>query len=975
MIHAGVKFLPFITIIFIGFPPPGAATKYSNCLGRCELEVVNTHELFVRAEDILSFQRFFDPEILGNVLHDVTSLRVECSQALLGETVKPFQSSWVPFIAKILELHVQECRVLSLAPAALRDFKSLTSLRIDNAEEGTPFMAAEGGLEGLRNLASFTLTRVRLRSLNHSLFHNHTSNKLMKVYLSHNSLDDIDQCTFCGMQRLSDLDLSFNQLRGSDMEFLHCVHALYLLNVSHNTISSVNADTFQYNEILHTVDLSHNKLSSFSSVVRLLNRTKTLKEVFLANNPWKCNVTSLIQLRYLGGVTGVQIADWDILQCLEKGKWVTAQQLVFPFTFGHIFRFWHAMLIVAIIILCFCSVLAVKCFAEPLHETLPVALWRLMRNSLRPSSRRMEFTESLPSKVQHSGNSHNAGKLQSAEEGRSNSANCEGNHAGKGDGKVAEEGLQVSEIIMGNIIAENNKKVDSAPSTLKLVKSSNDFSRNRMDKKVSPVNDVSYVSYKTSLDHDAIGMQDEKKGSVEGESGNGETKRFKDEGEEGGEDIADKSETQDGEDLPLTTSAGVATTPTETQTMAMAGVRGLRQSGTASWMTVAQPHLSTSMDNPETSSPSHNLPTAVEFEFLDGKSSRRNTAVNFALHSPPPSQVAQGPPLRNYSESESMQDYHPTYYQNGNLTPQASCQPVILEEKKFRNVWSTTRVYPASRVGDMPVCHSCLEALSLPDVNNTSYVWEDDQGHRESVQQHSPFGKTSSFRQRRGMSAGFEDADDNTSPIVRGRYSHYIKRPRRNMGDKSIYRSLERGTRRRTFDYRSRTSSQDKYYYELSMQNKEHVAVKEASDSGNVISRLSHTKKNSEVFLKQGEQMMPLSAVPRDGGVPAQGQTSARSSMVIPRGETGGPTSGDSGQVPVSENSTGAREKSNRHEKETFRRDQECQYEGDTRGGSAPKSTTPVEDDGDHCDIDIEAQASQIIDVVELHAQSNCKTS
>ncbi|XP_064104264.1 uncharacterized protein LOC135214086 isoform X2 [Macrobrachium nipponense] len=411
--------------------------------------------------------------------------------------------------------------------------------------------------------------------------------------------------------------------------------------------------------------------------------------------------------------------------------------------------------------------------------------------------------------------------------------------------------------------------------------------------------------------------------------------------------------------------------------MAMAGLRGLRQFGTASWMTVAQPHLSTSTDNPETSPPSQNLPpTPVEFEFMDGKGSRSNTAVDFTHHSPTPSQVAQGPPLGNYSESESMQDYHPTYYQNGNLTPQASCQPVILEEKKFRNVWSTTRVYPASRVGDMPVCHSCLEALSLPDVNNTSYVWDDDQGLRESVQQHSPFGKTSSFRRRRGMGAGIEDADDNTSPIARGRYSHYIKRPRRNMGDKSIYRSLERGTRRRTFDYQSRVASQDKYYYELSTQNKEHVAVREAADSGNVIGRLSHTKENSEIFLKQNERMMPSSAEPRGGQVPAQGQTSAHSSVVIPRRENGGPVSEISGQGPVSDNSTGAREKSSRHEEETFRRYQECQHEGGTgRRRSTPKSTTPVEDDGDHCDIDIEAQASQIIDVVELHAQSNCKTS
>ncbi|XP_068209072.1 uncharacterized protein [Palaemon carinicauda] len=974
MIHDVLKLFLFLAI-FMEFPLPGTAVKYSNCLGRCELQVFNTHELFIRAEDILSFQRFFDPDVIGDILRDVTSLRVECSQALLGETLRPFQSSWVPFIAKILELRIQECRVLSLAPSALKDFKSLTSLRIDNAEEGSPFMAEEGGLEGLRNLASFSLTRVRLRALNHSLFHNHTSNKLMKVYLSHNSLDDIDQCTFCGMQRLSDLDLSFNQLRGSNMDFLQCVHALYLLNVSHNAILSVNVDAFQYNEILHTVDLSHNKLSSFSSVVHLLNRTKTLRQVFLANNPWKCNVTSLVQLRYLGSVTGVQIEDWDILKCLDKGKWITAQQLVFPFTFAQIFRFWHAMLIVAFICLCFCSVLTVKCFAEPLHETLPVALWHLMRNSLRPSSRRMEFTESLPSKIQRSGNS---GKVQCAEEGRSHSDNCESNHSGKENNGKIEDARQVSEIIIGNIIVENNK-INSVTSPSTLGKSSNSVSRQRIGKEN---NSVSYVSYKTSLDPSEKGEEhlklkgksqnrnsksNSKQNEKNEDKGNDETKEVNDGGENGNNDNLVDDETQN-EDLPLTTSAGVATTPTETQTMAMAGVRGLRQFGTASWMTVAQPHLSTSMDNSE-SSPSHNLPTPVEF--VDAKMDRSNTSVDFTLHSPPSAQVGRGPrpplhTLRNYG-SENMQDY----YQSGNLAPQATCQPVILEEKKsFRNVWSTTRVYPTNRVAEMPVCHSCLEALSLPDVNNTSYVWEDNQSHGVPVQQQAPFDKTASFRERRTMNSGFEGTEENSSPIMHGSYSHYIRRPRRNGADKSIYRSLERGTRRRAVDYRSRMASQDKYFYELPMQNKEHIAVNKATHGGNVLNKLSHTKKTSEILVKQKD-----GTIRSESEVFGQGIFSEHNSMLIKRNESEGSASSEIRKAPARESSTELREKSTMNENEVSQRDQECQYQSSGRRCSPSKSTTPVEDDGDHCDIDIEEQASQIIDMVELHAQSNCKTS
>lgn len=365
-------------VVMITLRLVSSAYRTANCLDRCEFEIRNTDALVVYAEDILSFQRFFDPERLGAAAQEVTSLHVICSKALLGETVTAFQASWAPLTSRLLRLHLQQCRIMSFSPQAFQEFQCLTSLVVDNRNEGSPFVSSHGGLRGLPSLASFTLTRVRLRYLGRDLFQNASKHNLLKVYLNHNYLTKVDEYTFCGMRRLSDLDLSHNRLSDNRVDFLACIPSLYLFNISSNSIRELEKSAFSRNPMLHVLDLSQNNFTSINSLTNLVNETKSLKKLYLSGNPLVCNLTSLSRLHHLVSQADIRIVDWESMLCLQDEEWVNVQDLLFPFGLRRLFRVWHVAVVVTVFLVCFCCCLGLRYHADHPEVASQTALWQVI---------------------------------------------------------------------------------------------------------------------------------------------------------------------------------------------------------------------------------------------------------------------------------------------------------------------------------------------------------------------------------------------------------------------------------------------------------------------------------------------------------------------------------------------------------------------------------------------------------------------
>lgn len=372
---------------------PTCARRLQSCLGRCEFEVLDHHRLLVLAEDVLSFQRFFDPRVVGEALREVTSLEVRCSQALLGETLQPFDPTWTTLAPGLLHLELHRCRVMSLAPRALASLSNLTSLTVDNHDEGSPFVASEGGLEGMERLASFRLSHARLGALDHTLFHRHARHNLIKVFLTHNGLSRVERHALCGMPRLSDLDLSCNKLGTGALDFLRCAPSLYLLNLSHNALQGLTGTSLAHSPTLHTLDLSHNNLSSVAEITAAFNTSASLRRVFLVGNSFPCNYTALLNLHGLRS-GGLRVADWRRLTCKQGGERLLVHEWLFPHAGGGV-RAWHVVLGVLGVLGALCCVLALR----NRGRHLPAAPW-LWPYKMPPRQRTQPALESpLSSKL------------------------------------------------------------------------------------------------------------------------------------------------------------------------------------------------------------------------------------------------------------------------------------------------------------------------------------------------------------------------------------------------------------------------------------------------------------------------------------------------------------------------------------------------------------------------------------------------
>ncbi|KAK8396810.1 hypothetical protein O3P69_005048 [Scylla paramamosain] len=478
---------------------------------------------------------------------------------------------------------------MSLAPRALARLASLTSLVVDNQDEGGPFLASKGGLQGLGGLASFRLSHARLGGLDHTLFHQDVRHNLIKVFLTHNGLARIEPHALCGMPRLSDLDLSCNKLGVASLDFLQCTPSLYLLNLSRNALQELPLASLTHSPTLHTLDLSHNNLSSAAALVAALNATASLRQVFLAGNPWRCNRTALLQLHGLRAAR-LQVSDWRFLACRRGEERLLVQEWLFPHAGGGV-RAWHVILGVTGVAGGLCCLLGVR----GRLRRLPPVPWLWPRKVLPYDVGRLA-PDSPP------------GKLPKPPTCMSVLAVPEEVVPPPKDGPLKGLVNGISEALIDKVLSELPRPAprgeeDGAPET-------------------------SYVSYKSRLDPEERRPAGHPRRQQEQQVLSAPGRPLPGDAGEGSAAVTQERDDEDvsDENLPLTTSAGVATSPTETQTISVAGLRGVRQYTVASWLTLEAPQ-SSSRPLPEPPAPR---------DLLAAKIQQRDASATFTLTRPPP---------------------------------------------------------------------------------------------------------------------------------------------------------------------------------------------------------------------------------------------------------------------------------------------------------------------------------------------------
>ena len=400
--------------------------------------------------------------------------------------------------------------------------------------------------------------------------------------------------------------------------------------------------------------------------------------------------------------------------------------------------------------------------------------------------------------------------------------------------------------------------------------------------------------------------------------------------------------------------------------MSVAGLRGVKQYTVASWLTLEAPQPAPF--------PSPRPP--VPHDLLAAKIQQRDATSTFTLTrlQPQPQSTCAVPDtsmteerLNNVSRSPSRQHEHPpppvspwnqpsaavaVSETRGPLTRQCSAplQQQQQQEQEFpsRPIDQQHQEYGRTSewAWESGVCRACLAALSLPDV------------HSVPLLQHS--APTAWLRGPQAQSFALAPASPRRGRGHAG-YSPFTKTPMSNVNERPVYRSLERGTRRRPLPLPPYT----------------HGLYQEAQHGSIPLNRQRSPPPRQE----------PL-AVPSVSRLVQQQEHLSHSHKTVLTATRAVPTHSNAVHAPPAlpprqhEIHTGlghqrtplnplASALSSRDEGEA------CSYKCEARPVSSRGRGEGHEDKskGEHCDIDIETQATQILDLVEIHGQSPCKPS
>ncbi|XP_066490605.1 leucine-rich repeat-containing G-protein coupled receptor 5 [Tiliqua scincoides] len=155
----------------------------------------------------------------------------------------------------LMAIHFYDNPIQAVGKSAFLHLPELRSLTLNGASEITEFP----DLTGTTSLESLTLTGARIRSLPASICDQLPN--LQVLDLSDNQLEDLPQFTSC--EKLQKIDLHHNEIDEIKMGTFQQLVALRSLNLASNKISTINANAFSSLLSLIKLDLSSNLLSSF----------------------------------------------------------------------------------------------------------------------------------------------------------------------------------------------------------------------------------------------------------------------------------------------------------------------------------------------------------------------------------------------------------------------------------------------------------------------------------------------------------------------------------------------------------------------------------------------------------------------------------------------------------------------------------------------------------------------------------------
>lgn len=430
-------------------------------------------------------------------------------------------------------------------------------------------------------------------------------------------------------------------------------------------------------------------------------------------------------------------------------------------------------------------------------------------------------------------------------------------------------------------------------------------------------------------------------------------------------------------------------------------MRSVTQYTLESWLTVEPPHVTSVLAPPAPEPP-------TPLQLLAAKMRHQTPAGTFTLHSPPVQaredrgdagqRLVNGRALRGSAKHSPVSrnagrlpvPRHEQHLQQHLLPATKHDNPVAPEKKEASGTIWQTDVRMANISDEQLVCRSCLEALSLPDVNSpgallngtgSSPIWS------RSLNPNGRRSRTSASMKSHKMSHsasvegdGQACSPDNANSGVKKQTSHV---------DKPVYRSLERGTRRGpagdpggTLDpHRHATSP---------LTNVAALSLRPQGSALELNAVNPHLERIDEQ-LSRARAKPATSEICGDaaGRISSAAQTDPSGEMTAERNAAAGHSTGASGCASPPGNGRDASpcEISTSPETAAATSGQcpapevvggdECSCRCEAHQPAKVKSDPGDGDagDGEHCEIDIETQATQIIDMVELHAQSSCNPS
>ncbi|XP_078527451.1 platelet glycoprotein Ib alpha chain [Lissotriton helveticus] len=111
--------------------------------------------------------------------------------------------------------------------------------------------------------------------------------KLTKVVLAHNSITDVPDDVFRGLDKLKEIDLQGNQIAFLSDQVFEDLHVLESLDLSFNQLRILPRHLVSSLQMLNRFYLSGNRLTELPD--QFFEGLDALAYVYLYNNPWNCN--------------------------------------------------------------------------------------------------------------------------------------------------------------------------------------------------------------------------------------------------------------------------------------------------------------------------------------------------------------------------------------------------------------------------------------------------------------------------------------------------------------------------------------------------------------------------------------------------------------------------------------------------------------------------------------------------------------